>query len=342
MLPAREASNGSILLGRAPTSRSVKSAKSNASNKTQSFSIRSTPRTVVAERPLWLPTRGLCQSDVPPECWALEMRQLLRFLCECKANEAWDRCSKRGRVTMYDVNKHFVVPWTEGTGSSIALLMNPELPHKAELMISHTWGEDADELMDALELFCLSSHVPMDTPVFFCTLSLYQPDDGVAGGLAIQEQIALEPFKRVIEGVPRHGMIVVHTTAQDVYTRMWCVHEVDEALEADLTVRGAMSQKFRTKFIGSTPLVAASLGWSAQLSYALMSAPPTALELAPSSREGADRCTRKGALSRHGRSRSCSACGRSRRDAAARRTRLCCGRRSSGSRAASTALTRSS
>ncbi|CAK0873945.1 unnamed protein product [Prorocentrum cordatum] len=45
-------------------------------------------------------------------------------------------------------------------------------------------------------------------------------------------------------------MMVVHTTAEDVYTRMWCVHEVDEALEAGIRVRGAMSQQFRAQFVG--------------------------------------------------------------------------------------------
>jgi hypothetical protein len=117
-------------------------------------------------------------------------------------------------------------------------------------MVSHAWGEDADECVEALELFYEKCRVPWSTPVFFCTLSLYQPGDGASGALTIPEQIALAPFKRVINALPRHGMVVVHTTAEDVYTRMWCVHEVDEALEASIKVRGAMSQRYRAKFRG--------------------------------------------------------------------------------------------
>jgi hypothetical protein len=156
---------------------------------------------------------------------------------------------------MEDVNRHFVIPWTRGTGCSVALLMNPSSQQKAELMISHTWGEDVDELVEALEFFQKRYRVPFGTPVFFCPLSVYQPGDGARGALTIPEQIALAPFKRVINALPRYGMVVVHTTAEEVYSRMWCAHEVAEALEAGVKMRGAMSQRFQTKFEGTASQV---------------------------------------------------------------------------------------
>jgi hypothetical protein len=194
---------------------------------------------------------------VAPDCWALRLDQLIGFIRACKETEAWTIIlSRQGRVSIADVNKHFVIPWTKGTGSSVALLVNGSAPLKSELMISHTWGEDADELLEALETYSAQHDVPLSAAAFFCRLSLYQPGDQVSpvvkakGALSIAEQIRLAPFKKVIEAHPSLGMMVVHTTAQDVYTRMWCVHEVDEALEANITVRGAMSQRFRAKFIG--------------------------------------------------------------------------------------------
>ena len=49
-------------------------------------------------------------------------------------------------VTGYDINDHFVKPWTHGKGNSVALLMNP-IPKRAEVMLSHAWGEDIEEVM---------------------------------------------------------------------------------------------------------------------------------------------------------------------------------------------------
>ena len=67
-----------------------------------------------------------------------------------------------------------------------------------------------------------------------CTFAQYQPEDGA--GPSLQHQLSLDPFKSVIHSKPEHGMLVVHTTKADPYDRLWCVHEVDEALESKLFV----------------------------------------------------------------------------------------------------------
>ena len=40
-------------------------------------------------------------------------------------------------VSMYDISKHFVVPWSEGTGCGLSTLMSPAGGQDAKLMLSH-------------------------------------------------------------------------------------------------------------------------------------------------------------------------------------------------------------
>ena len=82
------------------------------------------------------------------------------------------------------------------------------------------------------------SGVPSAARFFFCTFSMYQPQDGAEGGLSISEQIALEPFANIIESKPTHGMFVLHTTISEVYDRLWVAHEADVGIDAKLQMRG--------------------------------------------------------------------------------------------------------
>lgn len=56
------------------------------------------------------------------------------------------------------------------------------------------------------------------------------------------EQLALDPFGVVV----RHasaclGMVVVHTSRAEIYSRLWCVYEIAEALRSGTQVRIACS-----------------------------------------------------------------------------------------------------
>ena len=42
------------------------------------------------------------------------------------------------KITMYDINTHFIIPWTRGTACSIALLFDQD-PGDVELMFSNSW-----------------------------------------------------------------------------------------------------------------------------------------------------------------------------------------------------------
>ncbi len=67
------------------------------------------------------------------------MRQLCGFVGCCALTPAWEelKAVNGGYVDLYQMNKHFVKPWTRGTGNSVALLMNNQAPQEAQLMVSH-------------------------------------------------------------------------------------------------------------------------------------------------------------------------------------------------------------
>ncbi|CAE8655431.1 unnamed protein product [Polarella glacialis] len=95
----------------------------------------------------------------------------------------------------------------------------------------------------------------MTVPIWFCVFSNYQPEDGV--GPKLEHQLALEPFASVIRNPSLkaanggHGMVALHTTTDDLYSRLWCVHEVERAIvEEDVEIKASMSQKYINLMVG--------------------------------------------------------------------------------------------
>eukprot|EP00435_Cladocopium_sp_Y103_P000678 s1491_g1.t1 len=181
-------------------------------------------------------TRSLQGSD--PTQWAMTNVQLLEFFNYIRPTREYAAAKEaRGHVCLYDVNSLFVIPCSRGFGCGVALLVNANTPLKAQVMISHAWAEDAAELVSSLSSWA-SRIQPLwasdGVPVWCCTFAQYQPEDGA--GPSLQHQLSLDPFKSVIHSKPSHGMLVVHTTKADPYDRLWCVHEVDEALDSKLFV----------------------------------------------------------------------------------------------------------
>ena len=213
----------------------------------------------IPQRPSWLPKTGKGQSNVKANCWSLTIEQWVYFVKECAATSTWDALVKaKGEynINMYDVNDHFVIPWTKGTGSSLALLMreanilncsgqtskNDEDQLEVELMISHAWGGSVVETYNCMQNLVNHHKIPRRTNIFFCTFCLYQvndvPQTSALGGLSIPEQLKQEPFAQIIQSEPKYGMYVVHTTLYEVYGRMWTVHEVDECTAHDVEASG--------------------------------------------------------------------------------------------------------
>jgi len=195
----------------------------------------------LAVRPRWLPEKGKGQANVHPLCWSISIEKWIFFLRACISTHTWKRLVElKGEygITMYDVNDHFVKPWTSGTGCSLAILMQGDEELPAEGMLSHSWGGSVVETYNCLQNMVNKSDVPSVARFFFCTFSMYQPEDGAQGGLSISEQIKLEPFAKIIESRPKYGMFVLHTTVSEVYDRLWVVHEADVAVTANVLIRG--------------------------------------------------------------------------------------------------------
>ena len=192
----------------------------------------------VPPRPHWLPESGRnTQCNVSPECWLISLRQWREFVDACKATETWAAlAAAKGeyKLTMYDINQHFIKPWTQGTGCSVAVLLNGHDPTKADAMLSHAWGGGVMETYQCI--VTLAERIGEDTLVFYCCLSMYQPEDGA--GLSIEEQVNLKPFRAVIDSKLKHGMFVLHTTLYEVYDRLWVTYELNAACRNGIQVTG--------------------------------------------------------------------------------------------------------
>merc|ERR1740139_332692 len=133
-----------------------------------------------------------------------------------------------GYMNMYQLTDKCISPWTRNTGNSVALLLNNKKPLKSKLMVSHAWGECLGESQVSLLGKFAKLGISFDTPIWFCTLSQYQPGDLEGDcGPGVAEQIARDPFKRVIDSAPPYGMLVLHTSRAELYGRLWCVFEVN-------------------------------------------------------------------------------------------------------------------
>ncbi|CAE8599791.1 unnamed protein product [Polarella glacialis] len=192
-----------------------------------------------------------------PEQWSMTVRQWVDTVAVCMASREYELVkeqSREGTVNMHDINRLFVKPWSEGTGCSLAVLMSRDVACNAQLMISHCWGEDVSETKESLQQHVARCELPETVPLWFCVFSNYQPEDGA--GPTLEHQLALEPFSSVIENqslksaAGGHGMVALHTTSADLYSRLWCVHEVDRAIEADVAVTASMSQKYTDLMTG--------------------------------------------------------------------------------------------
>eukprot|EP00927_Polykrikos_kofoidii_P083043 TRINITY_DN8413_c0_g1_i3.p1 TRINITY_DN8413_c0_g1~~TRINITY_DN8413_c0_g1_i3.p1 ORF type:complete len:400 (+),score=63.35 TRINITY_DN8413_c0_g1_i3:62-1201(+) len=194
-------------------------------------------------RPTWLSKVGPAagQMGVPPAHWSLRVTDLKDLLESCRACSGW-----RDGMNMYEVVDEFIIPWTQGTGCSYALLANADKPLPAKLMISHNWTESFDTFVESVVRFCISHGIPLSTPVWVCAFAIYQCDD--KSGPSRTEQVAMEPppFSQVIESkeVRDLGMLIVHNNHQDLYQRLWCVHELSEADKLGVPIRGVFPAKF--------------------------------------------------------------------------------------------------
>ncbi|CAE8581647.1 unnamed protein product [Polarella glacialis] len=191
-----------------------------------------------------------------PEQWTITVQHWVDIVGACTETPQYKSVMEQKKtVNMHDVCRLFVKPWSEGTGCSLAVLMSREVVCNAQLMVSHCWGEDVSETKESLLQHAVRHELPMTVPIWFCVFSNYQPEDGV--GPKLEHQLALEPFASVIRNPSLkaanggHGMVALHTTTDDLYSRLWCVHEVERAIvEEDVEIIASMSQKYIDLMVG--------------------------------------------------------------------------------------------
>jgi hypothetical protein len=179
-----------------------------------------------------------------PTLCAMTLEQWNRFINSCKDEPLWQEIKdEKGFVSIYDVNEAFVKPWTRGTGCGVALLMNKAtLGKEAEVMLSHSWAEDAEECQNALNLAAKDGHIEDTSAVWFCTFAQYQVEDDA--GPSISEQLEGKPFEKVITSAHVKKMLAIHTSKSDLYERLWCVHEVDKAIDEKKEPVAAFSAEY--------------------------------------------------------------------------------------------------
>ncbi|CAE8592040.1 unnamed protein product [Polarella glacialis] len=125
----------------------------------------------IAPRPDWLPKTGPGQKNVDPLCWCLSVAQWVFFIRKCVETCTWKKLAEiKGEyeITMYDICEK---PWTEGTGCSIALLMNTAEQLPVEGMLSHAWAGSVVETYNCLQSMVNHFDVPL-TAHFFLYLLL--------------------------------------------------------------------------------------------------------------------------------------------------------------------------
>jgi len=194
-----------------------------------------------------------------PEHWAISVRDFLRVMEHIFATPTYKELSKHGRVvTFHDINKHFVQPWTAGSGCGLAVMVTGGAPcTPASVMTSHSWSEDAKECVDAIKRELLAGSITDTDLMWFCVFANYQCEDGA--GPTIKDQLAMNPFECVIKspGVRNgRGMMVIETTADDVYRRLWCVFELFTAIQMNVHIFAASSELYLANLHRRTALFA--------------------------------------------------------------------------------------
>eukprot|EP00439_Symbiodinium_sp_Y106_P086391 s2122_g32.t3 len=187
--------------------------------------------------------------DVGPIQWGMTYSQFMEFVEACTSTKCWKNAElNKDFVNLYDLNP-LLIRWTRNTGAGIALRMNPAQPVDATLMVSHCWGESMNECSEALEEFKSRQSIEPTCGLWFCAFSQYQAGDELEDvGPTIAEQLRKDPFGTVVRAVAnREGMVVVHTSKQEIYTRLWCVYEISEALAARTAVNIAYSMDYVSK-----------------------------------------------------------------------------------------------
>lgn len=177
---------------------------------------------------------------VQPDQWSISVCQLNHFIKMARRDTVtWERLAqstafnkKPGIVNLYQLCDEFVKPFTRSTGCGVSLLYNNDAPLQAQVMISHCWAEDILEVQEAIWDLAFENPMGPRLQVWFCIFANYQCGDEPGDiGPSISEQLLQDPFGCVIRSSQLWFMCLCITSQQDPYDRLWCVYELDVALD---------------------------------------------------------------------------------------------------------------
>jgi len=184
------------------------------------------------------------QSKVP--YWGMTLKQLRTYVDYCKkisgprlwtekknSPENKNDLTPKDYVSLTDIKDAFIQPQTRGTGMGVALNMQPNRAKQTEVMISHCWKEDMDQVLEMLErakgtTLNGGGKFGDNTVIWFCAFAQYQGEDDA--GPKVQDQLDLDSFEQVIISQRVKDMFVLQTLTADPYSRMWCAVELGVAL----------------------------------------------------------------------------------------------------------------
>lgn len=133
--------------------------------------------------------------SVEPHNWGITIAQCRDLMQKVRMDPAhiWDP-----NYSIADLIKYYVGPWTAARGVGYAVLVNADAPKEVNVMVSHTWLENAEEFFASLERSVSDNDV-----MYICALANYQHDDGFGPTVAQQlgETAEESPFRKVLEHI---------------------------------------------------------------------------------------------------------------------------------------------
>ena len=139
------------------------------------------------------------------------------------------------KVTLYDINKYIIKPYTEASESSfVETLPSTAGTQRPRFFVSHTWGETLFHTMDCIEQMSKDfkfnrndSHdkkgggMTEDTPIWICAFANNQHD--------LKDAITTDPsesgFAKAIK-VANYRTLSILDKDGVVFTRFWCILEL--------------------------------------------------------------------------------------------------------------------
>jgi len=199
------------------------------------------PSRLLPSRCRFLDLRQRTQASVLPERWTLTVEQAIDILKYCATTSTWAALADvkgEGCITMRDVAAHFLRPWTQGTGCSVAVLLwgllpdeyvegrstadNAPQPDAAQAFVCHAWDGPVVELRECLR--SMAKDLSPRTRIWLDAFSLYLPDDGAPGGLMHSEQMSAS--SQALKELPPLGIFVVRSAEVNGLSRLWVLYEL--------------------------------------------------------------------------------------------------------------------